>query len=128
MIEINASVVGALWLYASYEADGSRVEEVIVDELRPAVDTPDESNINLQTRVNLVVTLECDEVYYKMRIQDITLGVARDITDDLITSQSVIAYFESDGSISQLLSRLAPYRVTDSQMIGLSSGMDSNEE
>lgn len=126
MIEIKARVIGAMWLYASHNANDTSSETVVVSELRPAVDSPVEIDLDLESKVDLVITIACDEVLYRMKIRDIALGVARDMTDDLITSQSIVAYFESEGSISSLLSRSTPYAVVESELIGVPSSINDD--
>jgi hypothetical protein len=126
MIEIKAEVIGARWLYASRGKDGGVADEVIVSELRPSVDTIIASGVDLLAKVNLVMTLVCDEIVYGMEIPDLTLGMARDITDDLITSRSTLVRFESDGTVSALLIDSRSYVVTDSELIGLRSALDDD--
>lgn len=118
MIEKQVKLTGALWLYTAAEVGDVMTDTVERRHVKLIVGNEAEVAADIDMQVDLVVTLLCDGLLYKLDMSMMALGEAQEISDDLITSGDLKAYFTSDGSITSVLSRTRPYAVAHSQLLG----------
>ena len=117
MIEVIARLVSASWFHVFGVGDGVEIHEVRLYDLRPLQDPSIEPADEGVITVDGVVVLDFDGQLYQLEIEHQTPESARDLEEDLLTSQAAAGEFNADGAMLRLKVRDKTYEIAHSELV-----------